>query len=192
MDWWMSSIIVGVVSGLLCAAVTWYIKPLPRIRICRDITLNPKTNKYHFKIQNIGISDISILSLYIILCFKGEYYSLKGIEIPLMHSARSAKKLRMNYTFERLVIIDVMRLKEDTIAKSNDEELQKRYKDKCLSLKDFIENDKDFKIFVGIMALNCDYNTTRFYTVDLKPAIKEGMYVPGKCTVEKHQTPIAD
>lgn len=189
MQWVLASLIVGVVSGLICALIAWIIKPIPRVKICTEISFNKGDNKYHFKIQNIGGTEISISSLYIILCYKGEFYNIKGVEIPLLHSEKHAKQMSLNYTYERKILIDVLRIKPNTILKTKDSDLINKYKAKQLSLKDFVDKDKKLQIYIGLMAINCQYNTTKFYADALDMNIKEGEYFPGKCFVENHTTP---
>lgn len=184
MNWWINSLLIGIVSGLVCAVITWLIRPVPRIKICKDISFNNTDKKYHFKIQNVGRSDISISSLYIILCFRGEFYTIKGIEVPLLHSANHAERMNLKYTYERKVIIDVLRIQPDRIKRADDEVLIKKYNAGQLTIRDFIEKDKDLQLYVGIMARNCQYNTTKFYTDTLNKDIKDGEYQPGKCVVE--------
>ena len=184
----LNSLIIGILSGLICALLTWIIKPVPRIKILTEISFNKESNKYHFKIQNVGRNDISISSLYITLCYKGEFYNIKGIGIPFLPSEKNANKIGSKYIYERLISIDVSRIKPESLRKSNDEELIRKSESGQLVLHDFIKKDNNMRIYVGLMAINYRYNTTKYYKETLKDCI-EGEYGPGQCFIEQAKTP---
>ena len=188
MNIWLNSLIVGVFSGLICALLTWVIRPVPRIRILKEIAFDKENYKYRFKIQNVSRNDISISSLYITLCFKGQFYNIKGIEIPFLPSKKNANGIESKYTYERLVSIDVSRIKPDSLCKSKDEELIKKCELGQLVLHDFINKDDKLQIYVGLMAINYRFNTTKYYKETLKKCVK-GEYPPGKCSIEQAKTP---
>lgn len=181
----------GILAGLICALLTWILKPVPRIKISKEVAYNKEKTKYRYKIQNKGLSDIGISGLYLTLCYKGEFYNLKGIDVPFIHSKTSTKETGSDYTYERLFEIDVSLLKPEQIRKSGDKELIKKLADKELVLHDFINNDENFKIYVGLQAVSYRFNTTRYYKETLKQWT-EGEFERGKCHVEKGNTPIAD
>lgn len=185
----IKSLIIGIVSGLICTGIIWLIKQAPRLKICKRIAYNPEEKKYRFKIQNTGNDIISILNSYIVLCFKGDYYHIKGIEIPMMHSKRKAKGMKMRYAYERLITIDVQRIKRDTILKTTDSELIDKFDSQTLSLRDFIGRDKNLRIVVLMTALNCRTNTTRVFCDSLNNNILEGKYENGEDIISQYTTP---
>lgn len=185
---WQDSLIIGILSGLICALLTWILRPVPRLRILKEVAFDKEKTKYQFKIQNRGCFDIGISSIHITLCFKGQFYNIKGNVIPFIHSEKNAKKTKSKYTYERLVSINVSHIKPEAISKSEDEELIKKCESGKLVLHDFIKKDENLRIYVGLMAISYRFNTTKYYKATLTQWT-EGEYSPGKCVVENAKTP---